>query len=89
MPQVEIPGRYRGPTGGVARVAVSGENVRACIEAVEARHPGFLVLVVDADGSLHRFVSIFVNDEELPRDALDTAVAGPDRLSIAAAAAGG
>ncbi|NRA08836.1 MAG: MoaD/ThiS family protein [Myxococcales bacterium] len=89
MPQVEIPRRYRGPTGGAANVEVSGESVRACIEAVEARHPGFLELVVDADGSLHRFVSIFVNDEELPRDALDIAVAGPDRISIAAAAAGG
>ncbi|MFP8875590.1 MAG: MoaD/ThiS family protein [Myxococcota bacterium] len=89
MPQVEIPGRYRGPTGGVARVAVSGENVRACIEAVEARHPGFLELVVDADGSLRRFVSIFLNDEELARDALDTGVADPDRISIVAAAAGG
>jgi len=89
MPQVEIPSRYRGPTGGVARVAVSGGTVRACIEAVEAWHPGFLELVVDADGSLRRFVSVFVNDEELERDALDTAVADPDRISIVAAAAGG
>lgn len=89
MPQVEIPRRYRAPTGGLARVEVEGESVRGCIDAVEALHPGFRELVVDSDGSLRRFVSIFLNDEKLPRDALDTAVARADRISVVAAAAGG
>jgi len=38
---------------------------------------------------LRRFVSVFVNGEELERDALDTGVVDPDRISIVAAAAGG
>lgn len=89
MPKVEIPRRYRGPTAGAARVEVRGQCVRVCIDAVEHEYPGFRELVVDADGSLRRFVSIFLNDEKLPRDALDTVVAASDRISIVAAAAGG
>jgi len=89
LPQVEIPRRYRGPTGGVAHLEVEGTSVRACIDAVEDAHPGFGEMVVDADGSLRRFVSIFLNDEKLPRDALETTVAPEDRISIVAAAAGG
>jgi len=89
VPQVEIPRRYRGPTGGVAQVEVEGPDIRACIHAVDQAYPGFQELVVAADGSLRRFVSIFLNEEKLPRDALDTAVAASDRISVVAAAAGG
>ena len=89
MPQVEIPRRYRGPTHGAGLLEVEGASIRACIDAVESEYPGFRELVVDADGSLRRFVTLFLNDEKLPRDALDAGVAAADRISIVAAAAGG
>jgi len=89
VPKVEVPPRYRGPTGGVSLVEVDADTVRSCIEAVEARHPGFRELILDGDGKLRRFVRLFVNGEALDRDALDAPVADVDRVQVLAAAAGG
>jgi len=89
MPQIEVPRRYRAPTGGQATISTEGDTVRACIENAESRHPGFGELVLDSDGELRRFVKLFVNGEALARDALDSPVASADTISVLAAAAGG
>ena len=89
VPKVEVPPRYRGPTGGVSLVEVEADSVRSCIEAVEAKHPGFGELILDRDGNLRRFVRLFVNGEALERDAVDAPVADDDHIQVLAAAAGG
>ncbi len=89
MPTVIIPPPYRGPTQGAAEVRVDGASVRACLEAVEREHPGFLAQVVDAQGSLHGFVRLFRNGERLDGDALGTRVGSGDQVEILAAIAGG
>jgi molybdopterin converting factor small subunit len=86
---VEVPRRYRGPTGGLGLIEVEAETVRSCIEAVELDHPGLLELVLDRQGNVRRFVRLCVNGDALDRDALDTPVADGDRIQILAAAAGG
>jgi molybdopterin synthase sulfur carrier subunit len=77
------------PTKGQERIDVEARTVRECIEAVEARYPGFQELVVDARGELRRFVRLLLNGDELPRDALDTPVGDDDCVRILAALAGG
>jgi molybdopterin synthase sulfur carrier subunit len=89
MPQVAVPPRYRGPTRGIDVVDVDADTIRTCIAAVEARHPGFRELILDAEGKLRRFVRIFVNGEAIDRSALDTRVAPADQIQILASAAGG
>ena len=89
MPTVHVPPPYRGPTGGEAKVLVEGSTLRECLEAVEARYPGFLGQVLDAAGRQHRFVKLFVNGEPAARDALSTAVAQNDDVEVLAAIAGG
>jgi molybdopterin synthase sulfur carrier subunit len=89
MPLIEVPRRYRLPTGGLAEISVSGDTVRACIELAEAQHPGFGELVLDTRGELRRFVSLFVNGELLSRDELDSPVQPADTITVSAAAAGG
>jgi molybdopterin converting factor small subunit len=89
MPTIEVPARYRVPTGGEARISIEGGTVRACFEAAEAKYPGFGELVLDANGGLSRFVKLFVNGDPLGRDALDSAVVSTDTISVLAAAAGG
>ena len=89
MPQVEVPARYRGPTGGESCIQVDGATVRTCIEAVESRHPGFRELVFDTDGNLRRYVRRFVNGNALDRDAVDAPVRDDDTVQILASAAGG
>ena len=89
MPKVEVPPRYRGPTGGSSLIEVDADTVRSCIEAVEAEHPGFRELILDSEGNLRRFVRLFLNGEVLDRDAVDAPVADTDRIQVLAAAAGG
>jgi len=89
MPIVLVPEAYRGPTKGVARIEVKADTVRACLDAVEAEHPGFLDLVLTPDGQPHKFVKLFMNEEQLDHDALDARIEGDDRLEILAAIAGG
>lgn len=89
MPIVEVPPRYRGPTGGCGVIEVEADTVRACIEAVEAEYPGFRELILGDDGTIRRFVRLFINGESLDREAVDAPVANADHVQILAAAAGG
>jgi hypothetical protein len=88
VPQIIIPPPYQGPTQGVGRVEVEGATLRACLQAVEERHPGFLAQVIDPAGKVHRFVKLFVNGELAGGD-LGVALESGDELEIVAAIAGG
>jgi molybdopterin converting factor small subunit len=89
MPEVHIPSRYRVPTRGEGRIEVDAESVRGCIDAVEARYPGFRELILNARGELHPFSKLFVNGEPLERNALDTPVSADDVIAVLAPTAGG
>lgn len=89
MPLVLIPTAYRGPTHGEAEVKVDASTVRAALEAVEAVHPGFLTQVIDPSGVVHRFVKLFVNEQQIDGAALDAQLVEGDRLEVLAAIAGG
>jgi molybdopterin converting factor small subunit len=89
MPTVAIPPPYRGPTQGVEALTVSGATVLECLQAVEARFPGFLPQILDAGGHIHRFVRLFRNGDQLEGDALGEPLEEGDRIEILAAIAGG
>ena len=87
---VRIPGPLRKVTGGRAHVAVEAADVRSAIAEVEAQHPGFAERVLDEGGDLHRFVNVFVGDEDVRLlQGLDTPVVDGDVVSIVPAVAGG
>ncbi len=89
MPQVKIPPPYRGPTQGEGRVRVEGANVGECLGALIERYPGLGDLLWGPDHSVHRFVTLFVNGEEIDRTALHTPVSEGDEVEILSAVAGG
>ncbi len=89
MPVVVIPAPYRGPTRGRAEVNVEGATVLECLRAVEREHPGFLELVIDEDGGVHRYVKLFINQEQIDSQPLETRLQQADRLEVLAAIAGG
>ena len=89
MPIVVVPTAYRGPTGGEGEIEVAGQTVLECLKAVEERYPGFIPQVLDAGGSVQRFVKLFVNEEQIEAAALDTPVVETDRVEVLAAIAGG
>ncbi len=89
MPTVKIPPPYQGPTAGRARIDVEGATVGACLKAGCERHAGLDELLFDASGRVHKFVTLFVNGDEIERGALDRELAPDDELEILAAIAGG
>jgi len=90
MPVVLIPAAYRGPTQGKAEVEVPSGTILACIEKVESLYPGFMPLVIDANGCVQRFVKLFINEEPVASEGFQMIVVGEtDRLEVLAAVAGG
>ena len=88
--EVKIPTMLRAHTGGEARVTAEGSTLRDVLEHLDESHPGLLGRVVSAEGSLHHFVNVYVNDEDVRYlGALETDVADGDVISILPAVAGG
>jgi len=87
---VRVPAQLRTLTGGEAHVAVEGATVGAVLKALDVAHPGFADRIFDTDGTLRRFVNVFLADEDVRfLDGLDTPVADGQTLSIVPAVAGG
>ncbi len=87
---VRIPTQLRTLSGGESEVEVEGATVSEVLKALESSHPGFDERLFESDGTLRRFVNVFVADEDIRfLDALDTAVADSQVVSIVPAVAGG
>ena len=86
---VAIPTILRPHTGGEKRVKASGETLQAVISDLEANYSGISERLVE-NGKLHRFVNIYVNDEDVRfSGGLDTAITDGDSVTILPAVAGG
>jgi len=87
---VKIPGPLRNLVDDLFEVEGSGNSVANVIENLERDHPGFNERLLDEDGSLRRFVNIFVNGEDIRfLNGLETTVSDGDEISIVPAVAGG
>lgn len=88
---VRIPTILRTYTGGAAEVSVSASGTLAdTLAALDASYPGISARVLDAEGSLRRFVNIYVGDEDVRFAAgLDTPTPAGTEVSIIPAVAGG
>lgn len=87
---VHIPPVLRSHSGGDRAVQTSPGTIRDIIEELGARHPGLAGQILAEDGELHRFVNLYVNDEDVRYlDGLDTEVLESDVVSILPAVAGG
>lgn len=76
-------------TGGQKSVKSEGATVGALLENLDSAYPGLKQNVMQ-DGKLHRFVNIYLNDEDIRYlGQLDTALNDGDVVSILPALAGG
>jgi MoaD family protein len=90
MPTVKIPPVLRARTGGEAEVEADGDNVGEVLESLASAHPDTRGQLFGDDGSLNRYVNVYLNDEDVRvLDGLDTAVTGADTVVILPAMAGG
>ena len=77
-------------TGGKKTVSGEGADVAALLKNLESSYPGFLRQVQGEDGALHRFVNIYLNDEDIRYlEQLHTPLRSGDVVSILPALAGG
>ena len=75
---------------GGKSVRAEGGTVGEMLADLEAKHPGFRAQISGEDGQLHRFVNIYLNDEDIRYlAALETPVGEGDVISILPALAGG
>lgn len=87
---VRVPTLLRPKAGGEATVEGAGSTLRELLADLERRYPGLTGSLMAPDGGLHRFVNLYVNDEDARYlEALDTPVADGDVVSILPAVAGG
>jgi sulfur-carrier protein len=88
--EVKIPTILRTYTGGAKAVEAKGDTLAALIDDLDASHAGLKGRLITDDGGLHRFVNVYVNDEDVRfTGSLDTALKDGDSVTILPAVAGG
>lgn len=88
--EVRVPTILRKHTGGERAVQGSGSTVKEVLADLDQRHPGLAGAVVTEAGELHRFINMYINDEDVRfLGSLETPVSDGDVISILPAVAGG
>ena len=88
--QVNLPTVLRPHAGGERTVAVDGATVGEVLTSLVARYPGMSGQVIDESGALHKFVNVYLNDDDVRSlSGVETPVGASDELSILPAVAGG
>ncbi len=88
--RVKLPTILRKHAGGEAAVDAEGATVRELLANLESRYPGITKNIVSEEGGLHRFINVYVNDEDVRYlGSLETPVREGDTVSILPAVAGG
>ena len=88
--EVKIPTILRTYTGGQKSVEGKGDTLTALIDDLDANHAGLKGRLITEDGALHRFVNIYVNDEDVRfTGSLDTELKDGDVVTVLPAVAGG
>jgi molybdopterin synthase sulfur carrier subunit len=88
--QVRIPTPLRKFTDGQECVEAEGNSVGAILTDLDAKYAGLRDRICEADGSVRRFVNLYVNGEDIRfEDNLSTGVKDGDEISIVPAIAGG
>jgi molybdopterin converting factor small subunit len=88
--EVSIPTILRQYTDGAKSVEASGATLADVVDDLESRHAGIKGRLVEDDGSLRRFVNVYLNDEDVRfLDGINSPVADGDNVTILPAVAGG
>jgi molybdopterin synthase sulfur carrier subunit len=87
---VKLPTILRKFANNEARVSVEGSTLAEVLKDLESRYPGITKNVIADDGGLHRFINVYLNDEDVRYlGSLETPVNDGDTVSILPAVAGG
>ncbi len=88
--EVRLPTVLRSQAGGAAAVSVDGSTIGEVLRNLVERFPGMAGQVLTDEGALHKFVNIYVDDDDVRYlEGLDTPVKDGTEVSILPAVAGG
>jgi len=88
--QVRMTAVLQKLTGGQKTVEATGASVAEVFDDMELRFPGIRAQLYGDDGKLHRFVNVYLNDEDIRyMGGPATALKAGDVLDILPALAGG
>ncbi len=87
---VKIPTQLRAAAGGESEAEVSGATVQEVLNGLFERHEELRARIADEDGSLRRFVNVYLAGEDIRfLDGLSTPVKDGSEITILPAVAGG
>ena len=87
---VRLPTVLRSQASGQSTVTVEGSTIGDVLRGLVAEYPGMEGQLLNEDGSLHKFVNVYVNDDDVRYlSSLDTPVKEGDEVSLLPAVAGG
>ncbi len=90
MSTVRIPPVLRASAGNQKQLEVEGDTVGSVLEGLAGRYPSLREQLFASDGSLHRFVNVYVNGRDVRYEQeLGTPVDQADTVIILPAMAGG
>ena len=90
MPEVRLPTILRQYAGGQASVHANGETLREVFDDLVVQFPQLDGQVVTSEGELHKFVNVYVGDDDVRYlDKLETKVDSDAVISVLPAVAGG
>ena len=88
--EARIPTILRNYTGGEKAVEGTGDTLGEFFADLDARHDGLRGRLVGDDGSLNRFVNVYLNDEDVRfLGGVQTPLSDGDVVTILPAVAGG
>ena len=88
--EVRIPTILRSYTGGAKAVEGAGDTIADLLTDLDGRYAGLRGRLVTDEGALHRFVNVYINDEDVRfLGALDAKLNDGDTVTILPAVAGG
>jgi sulfur-carrier protein len=88
--EVRIPTILRSYTGGAKAVEGAGDTIGDLLTNLDGTYPGLRGRLVTEEGGLHRFVNVYVNDEDVRfLGGLDAKVNDGDTVTVLPAVAGG
>lgn len=88
--EIRLPTILRQHAGGQASVQANSGTLAEVVEDLIRQFPGLAGQIVTDDGALHRFVNVYLNDDDVRYlQQLETKVGDDDVVSILPAVAGG
>lgn len=87
---VRIPTVLRPALGGDSSITIEGKTIGEVLDRLTSSHPSVKGQLLNEDGTLHRFLNVYVNDDDVRYlGGIDAPVANGDEITLLPAVAGG